>query len=94
MAIVSVQVRLPTDPDPANSPPDAIEPYPPNKLVFITGDKHFADISDVLNTDYILDSSATSSDRWLRLEASGLTADEVVDNIKIWIEDSPAEDIP
>ena len=85
MAIVTIQVQL---------PPDDVEAYPPNKLIFITGDKHFADISDVLSMDYIPENAMSSTGRWMRLEASGLVVGEVVDNIKIWVEDVPDDDIP
>ena len=92
MALISLKVRLPADPDPANSPPDAEEEYPPYKLIFTNTDTHILD--DPVTGDYIPTSLNTSFDRWMRLEASGLTSTEIVDNIKIWCEDLVPEDTP
>ena len=94
MATVSIKARLPSDPDPLQSPPDAVESYPPNQLLFLRTQKHVTSVSDLLETDYVRQAAMSSLARWVRLEALGLVANERVDNIKVWFEDSgstPAE---
>lgn len=88
MATVSIKARLPSDPDPVHSPPDAVEPYPPNQLFFLRTQRHAAAVSDLLATDYVSASDISSLSRWVRLEALGLVANERVDNIRVWYENS------
>ena len=92
MAIVTVNVRLPADPDPLSSPPDAVEEYPPYKLIFTSTDTHI--LTDPTDSDLISIASTTSRDRYLRVEATGLADGEVVENIKIWCEEVIPDDFP
>ena len=92
MAIVTIKVRLPVDPDPGSSPPDAVEDYPPYKLIFGSRDTHI--LTDPTDSDFIPVSNTTSIDRYLRVEATGLDDGEVVENIKIWCEEVIPDGFP
>ena len=76
MALIDVKVRL---------PPNNEAEYPPDFLIFGAGDFHAVDYDSF--TQFVPSGTSSSSDRYLRLEISGLVEHEVVDNIKIWCVD-------
>lgn len=93
MAVVTLKVRLPIDPNSDPSiPPNEEESYPPYKLILTNTNTHIS--TDPVDADYIPIATNTSFDRYLRVQASGLEVGEVLDNIKIWYEIVIPDNLP